>query len=327
VLRPFRFRSALTLLAAALALAPRPAHADPATVSPEQGYDLGAIQSPRDLAFGGAQNALGTSTTALYGNPANLPLARVYHFEGIAAISPEARRQSYGGAVVDSSTSRLAGGFGGTWSVMDPDGIKRSWTDLRLVIAYPLGDRFSVGAAGRYLRVGQNTASGPLGASLASDGTSSGPLFNAFTVDAGATLTPLEGLRLSVVGKNLTNPSTALAPTQLAGGIGYQTETFAIEGDALADFTSWKGTRGRYMAGGEIFVAQHVPIRLGYRYDDGVKTHAVSGGLGYVDRRWSFEASVRRDVSGELKMTVVSIGLRFFYDSAKSGDTEGTDQF
>src|SRR5438309_214305 len=59
-----------------LLLSTRRAGADPATVAPEQGYDLGTIQSPRDVAFGGAQNALGTSTTALYGNPANLPLDR-----------------------------------------------------------------------------------------------------------------------------------------------------------------------------------------------------------------------------------------------------------
>ena len=89
----------------------------PSSTSPEQGYDLGEIQSPRALAFGGAQVALGTSTTALFLNPANLPLARVYHFEALAAVSPEAQRQSYGGAVVDSSTSSLAGGLTGTWNL------------------------------------------------------------------------------------------------------------------------------------------------------------------------------------------------------------------
>ncbi len=63
----------------AFGLTPRLARAQ-ASVPPEQGYDLGEIQSPRALAFGGAEVALGTSTTALFQNPANLPLARVYHF-------------------------------------------------------------------------------------------------------------------------------------------------------------------------------------------------------------------------------------------------------
>jgi hypothetical protein len=283
---------------------------------------MGEIHRNIYIEFGGAQNALGASTTALYGNPANLPLSRVYHFEGLATLSPEARRQSYGGAVVDSSTSRLAGGFGGTWSILDPDGIKRTWTDLRLVLAYPLGDRLSFGATGRYLRLAQQASSGPLGASLASDGTPSGPLFNAFTFDVGATAIPVNGFRIGVVGHNLTNPGTALAPTTLAGGIGYANELFALEGDALADFTTWGGTRGRFMAGGELFLANHFPIRVGYRYDDGFKTHALSGGLGYVDRKWSFEIGARRDVAGEHPSTVVSVGLRFFYDAARSGGAD-----
>ncbi len=320
-------------LAAAAALlvlvAPGAAQADPSTTSPEQGYDQGEIPSPRTLAFGGAQNALGASTTALYGNPANLPLTRVYHFEGIAALSPQARRQTYGGAVVDSSTSRVAGGVGGTWSVLDPDGIHRTWTDLRLVLAYPLGDRFSVGATGRYLRASQATSTGPLGASLASDGHGDASLYNAVTFDVGATAIPADGLRIGVVGHNLTNPGTALAPTMVAGGIGYATASgvVSIEGDAQADFTTWKSARGRYMLGGEVFLAGHFPIRLGYRYDDGYKTHAVSGGLGYVERRWSFEVSVRQDVAGQLPQTVVVAGLRFFYDAASSGESDTPDNF
>src|SRR5262249_20976213 len=151
----------------------------------------------------------------------NLPLARVYHFEGLAAFSPEARRQTYGGAVADSSTSRFAGAFGGTWNLMDPDGIKRQWTDLRVGLAYPLGDHFSLGIAGRYLRTQQAISSGPFGASSASDGTHSDPIFNTFTFDAGATATVTDGLRFGLVGKNLTNPGSGFAPTTLALGGGY----------------------------------------------------------------------------------------------------------
>jgi hypothetical protein len=274
------------------------------------------------MAFGGAQAALGTSTTALYGNPANLALARVYHFEGLATISPEARRQSYGAAVVDSATSRLAGGLGGTWNMQDPNGIHRQWTDVRLTLAYPLGDQFSVGATGRYLRADQGVSSGPFGADLVAGGLQNGPIYNSFTFDLGATLQPADGLRLGLVGKNLTNPGTGLAPTTVQGGVGYSRDIFAFEGDALADFTTWKGTRARLMLGGEAFMATHVPIRLGYRYDDGMKTHALSGGLGYVDRRWSFEAGVRHDIVGEHPSTFIGIGLRLFYSSEGAGEMD-----
>jgi hypothetical protein len=316
-------RSAGIAATTAVALAPTLAYADPATTSPEQGYDLGSIQNPRGLAFGGAQAATGGSTVALYENPANLPMARVYHFEGLAAVSPEARRQSYGGAVVDSNTSRLAGGFAGTWNIMDPDGIHRTWTDLRLSLAYPLGDKISVGATGRYLRVSQSLGSGPLGSSLASDGTPGGPIFNAFTFDVGAAVAPAQGLRIGVVGKNLTNPSVGVTPTLLQGGVGYNIDIVTVEGDALVDFTTWSKPKGRYMLGGEVFIANHFPVRAGYRYDDGTRTHAASVGVGYIDRKWSFEVAGRRDVAGDNPATFISASLRYFYEAASTQPDEG----
>jgi hypothetical protein len=287
------------------------------------------MQSPRVLALGGALNALGTSTSAVYLNPASLPFSRVYHFEGIASFSPEARRQSYGGAVVDSSTSRITGGFAGTWSNMDPDGINRTWTDLRLALAYPLGDKLALGATGRYLRITQATDSGPLGHSLASDGTSGSPILNTVTFDAGVTAAPIEALRIGVVGHNLTGIGNGLAPTTLAGGVGYTANDILIEVDALADFATWAKTEPRIMAGGEIFLADHFPIRLGYRYDAGLDTHAVSAGLGYIDKRWAFEVSGRHDIIGKNPNTMLSAGLRYFYDATQtqSNQTDAPDPF
>ncbi len=278
------------------------------------------MQSPRELGMGGAQNALGAGTSAIYMNPANLAQTRVYHFEGIAAFSPDARRQSYGGSVADSSTSRLAGGFAGTWNQLDPDGLNRKWTDLRLALAYPISDRVLLGLTGRYLHVNQSISKGPLGASKVSDGTPDSPLFNTFTFDAGLTVLPVEGLSLGLVAHNLTAPGTGLAPTTLATGIGYQTHVITFEADGMADFTTWQSTRLRAMLGGEIFLADHFPIRIGYRYDDGQKAHSLSAGLGYIDKKFSIELSARRDVVAEHPMTLFVLGLRYFYDA---GDDDG----
>jgi hypothetical protein len=305
------------------------AAADPSSTTPEQGYDLGEIQSPRAVAMGGAQNATGTSTTALYLNPANMALARVYHFEAIGSISPDARRAGFAGGVIDSSTSRLAGGFGGQFSQVDPDGARRAWTDMRLALALPLGDAIAVGVTGRYLRVSQSVAAGPFGASYASDGTRDDPVFNHLTFDAGVTVTPSSGFNIGLVGHNLTNPGTSLAPTTLAGGLGFSRGMFALEGDALVDFTTWGKARGRAMLGSEIFLANHFPVRAGYRYDDGQKAHAVSLGTGYVDKKWSFELSGRRDVVADHPMTLIVAGLRYFYESGSGSLTDseiGMDQ-
>jgi len=322
-LRTRYVRYALSSCALVLACAaPTVARADPSSTSIPQGYDRGEIPHPRQLALCGAQQVWGGSTTAVFLNPANLPLYRVYHIEGIAAFSPEARRQSYGGAVVDSSTSRLAGGFGGTWTAMDPDGIRRRWADLRLALAYPLGDRFSIGLTGRYLRVNQSTAAGPLGASLASDGTKDEPLFGQFTFDAGIGVGITEQFRLALSGRNLTAPGTSLAPVGVAGGIGWSNQTVSVEADTLVDFTTFGSARSRFMLGGEVLLADRFPLRGGYRYDAGMKTHSLGLGAGYVERRFSVEIGARRDIVGDHPATIFGVGLRIFIDTTGTSSAE-----
>jgi hypothetical protein len=325
--RAWRAAAIAAALASSSFLGAGVASADPSSTSIEQGYELGEVQHPRTVGMAGANQVFGGSTTAIFVNPANLPLYRVYHLEGLAAFGPEARRQSYGGAIADSSTSKLAGGFGGTWSQMDPDGIKRTFTDLRLTLAYPLGDRFSLGATGRFLRVSQRVSAGPLGASLASDGTSSDPVFSQFTFDAGAAVQISEQIRLAVSGRNLTATGTGLAPLVLAGGLGWSNQVFTIEANSLVDFTTYGSARGRGMLGAEILVADRFPLRAGYRYEAGQKTHAVSLGAGYVERKFSVELGGRRDVVADHPATLISVGVRFFIDSGAGGAGDTGETF
>jgi hypothetical protein len=325
-LSSFTARGIACALTCAGAMSPALASASPSTTSIEQAYELGEVQHPRTIALGGAQQVWGGSTTAVFVNPANLPLYRVYHLEGLAAFSPEARRQSYGGAIVDSSTSRLAGGLGGTWSTMDPDGIRREWTDLRLALAYPLGDRFHVGVTGRYLRALQGVSRGALGPSLASDGNPSSPLINMLTFDAGLAIALSEQFRLAVSGRNLTAPGHSFAPLGVAGGLGWSNQIVTAEANSLVDFTTFGGPRARAMAGVELLLGDHFPLRGSYRYDAGMRTHAVGLGAGYVDRRFSVEIGGRRDIVADHPSTMLSVGLRLFIDSGgSSGNGEPSD--
>ena len=160
------------------------------TTSPEQAYDLGEMPSARAVGMGGALNALGVSTTALYLNPANMALARVYHLEALGAYSPEANATTLGLAIVDSviNAAHLSGGVAGTWNEMDP---RR---------APPRVDRRAGGAraAARRLprdrRHGAVAARRPGGVRRARSGRasrrtapSSSPIFNGLTFDLGAT--------------------------------------------------------------------------------------------------------------------------------------------
>jgi hypothetical protein len=308
------------------------ASADPSSTSTEQAYDLGDIESPRAMAFGGAQAALGTSTTALYSNPANLALARVYHFEGLGAWSPQAQRQSYGGGIADSATNQLAarpagtdvanglaGGMAGVWSTMDPDGINRQWTDVRVALAYPITETLFFGLTGRYLTVNQSTGRGPLinpatMTDLVSDGTPSSALTNIFTFNAGLTFRPVKPLALAVLGQNLTYPGRPIAPTTLTGAIGLNLEVFSAEFDTMVDFTTYGSPRARAMLGMEVFMFHRFAARIGYRIDAGQKTHSFSTGIGWVDKHFSVEASLRQDVIADHPNTMIVLGLRYFYD-------------
>ena len=295
------------------------------STSPEQAYDQGQVPAARAVGMGDALNALGVSTPALFYNPANLPLARVYHLEAFGAYGPEATRQTYGLAIVDSvlNSARISGGLGGTWNAMDPNGLNRIWTDVRAAIAAPLGDNFAFGLTGRYLHVNQNTGAGPFGASYASDGTPNGALFNQLTFDAGATAL-LGDFRIGLVGHNLTNPGTSLAPTTTALGLGYTSQIFSIEADGMLDFTTFGSTTGRIMGGAELFLAGHYAIRAGWRYDTGTTLNTPSLGLGYIDVRWSAELSFRHDLVSEHAATLGVLSLKYFYDAA--GTTSQDDQ-
>ena len=311
------------LIAATISLLPAFALGDPSSTSPEQGWDMGDVLTPRTLAMAGAQAAFGTSTNAIYNNPANLPFSRVYHFEAMASFSPEARRQSYGGAIVDSTTSRLAGGIGGQWVQLDPDGIQRRAIDLRLALAFPFNDKIAIGVIGRYLRGEQAVAQGPFGRSRISDGTPGDPTVNGFTFDAGISVAPIPTVRFGVVGRNLTNPSTSYQPTNLLFGGGFGNETFTIEANGQVDFTTYGSAQLRVMGGAEYFLLNHVPLRLGYRYDNALKVHALSAGVGYVDTRFSVELGLRRDIIADNPSTVMGLSARFFYDGGANGSNAG----
>lgn len=291
------------------------AHADKSTVPPEVGYNYQEIETPRITATNGATRALSSSTEALFDNPANMSVSRVYHLTALAQIWPESGRQSYGAAAVDSigSSSRLAGGVGATYNTQDTDGINRRWTDIRFAMSYPFSDQFYMGVAGRYLMLSQN-GDGPLGTSLASSGLSGDKIVRNITFDAGATFKPTDGLSLSLVGMNLNNPGNGFQPTAVAGGIGFGKDLYSIEGDVLADFTSYDKTTARVMAGGEVLLGDHFPLRGGYRYDDGAKSHSISGGLGYVDTTFAAEIAVRRVVSGDA-VTAIVFGFTYHLDS------------
>ncbi len=282
------------------------AYAEPSSQPPVVGHNYGEHETPRMTALGGATRAGANSLSALYSNPANMAAAQLYHVGAFGQIYPEARRQSYGGAIVDSliSSTGLAGGLGGVWTMQDPDGLRREWMDLRFGLGMPLGDAFMLGLTGKYVTLQQN-GTGPLGFSEASGGLKDTNIIQTVTFDAGATLRPVDELYISVTGNNLTNPETTLLPLMGGLGIGYVTPDFSLLADGVLESRTYEQTRLRVNVGGELLLADRVALRGGYRYDQGLESHALSGGLGYLDPRYAVDFALRRGVSGPGYFAVV----------------------
>jgi len=300
--------------------------AEPSSVSPELGYDYSEAEPARTAAMGGALRAFSNSLEALQSNPANLAAVRVYHMGGMAQFWANANRQSYGLSVVDSvvSRSRVAGGVSANWLFQDPDGVDRKGLDLRFGVGFPVSEKLLVGATVRYLDLSENGFPRGLGIvppSVASGGLNQESIVKDITFDAGVTIRPSGGLSLSLVGNNLTDPGNGLLPLTFGGGVGYGTNEFTVEGDLVADFTTYDDTTVRGMGGAELLVAGQYPIRIGYRYDDGLQSHSLSGGFGYASKEFSFDASVRR-VFGDDSATAFFFCLKYHVESLGIGSEE-----
>jgi opacity protein-like surface antigen len=290
-------------------------------LSPRIGWDSGRLETGRGAALSGADLAVSNSISALFSNPANMAESRVYHAGATASIWPEASRQAYGAAIVDSNTSStgLAGGISGTWIMQDPNGVNRSGTDFRLGLAFPFSPKFRLGAAIKYLSLREN-GNGPLGASQVSSGLPGQAIVRDFGVDAGITLQPVQAFSIALVGVNLNSPGNAFAPMLAGGGIGGGTENFTLEADVLADFSTWEKAKARVMAGAELLLADHFPLRLGYRYDEGTKLQWLSGGAGYTDKSMGLELGLRRTVAGE-GATAIVFSFIYHVESSGTGST------
>jgi hypothetical protein len=304
------------------------ARGDASKLVPEVGYNYGEIETGRSAAMGGASRAFGSGITGVFENPANIALTRVYHLQALAQIWPEARKQAYGLGAVDSVSGPIAGAITGQYGVLDPDGVRRKWTDIRLALALTVSDRFYVGITGKYLKLSD---SGPpltgfgLPPSPAAGGLPDQASVENITFDVGATAKPTEQIAIGVMGSNVTNPGTGFQPLSVGGGVGFGNNDVTVEGDVLADFTTFTDGQGdsrtktRFMFGFEFLAADHYPLRVGYKFDTGIKTHALSLGVGYIDPKFSVDFAIRHTISGSEPygpVTSIIIDLQYFLEAS-----------
>ena len=288
--------------------------------------NYGEVETARSAAMGGAVRSTASGTLAPFANPAGLAMSRVYHVEAIGQFAPEVNRHFYGATVADSVTSKLAGAVSVGGGLLNPSGLDRNYLDVRIALAYPLTQRIFLGLSGRYLKGKIGGKDAPFPNDYVAGGLLAGPMstvdpptretsLNAFTFDAGFLAKLGDSVFLSVVGQNLTLPKSGMLPTTVGFGVAFARREFSVEADGAVDFTSFATPKARAMLGGEYLIGDHVPIRLGYRFDHGPMLHTLSGGVGYIGRQFSVEAGVKRTVSSP-GITTVLLSVAYFLEAS-----------
>jgi hypothetical protein len=266
------------------------------------------LYDARSMGMGGALRASAFATSALYLNPAGLAMSKAYHIETSYIFDDKYKMHMVGASVVDSVTSRLVVGLGYffKWVGDGNDALRPSdikFHNLVLGLAYAIIPRLSLGVNMHYKNGKVHT---PNQEDIEPDSNprSYGGNLNAFSLDAGLTLHIVKNVGIAVVGYNLTNRKSPMAPIMLGMSAFVQVAFIQISFDVLLDFYSGKAlldSKGkvwpRYMLGAEAFLGDHWPVRVGYAYSDVTGSHSIHTGAGYVGKKGSVEAGFSYEVN------------------------------
>jgi len=264
----------------------------------------------RALAMGGAGRADARADEGPRLNPAGMALARVYTVEGAYQLITRDQGQTGRVAIVDSTSEfKLAMGIFYAYRFASPTGVSRLGAhEGGVSAAYPFGETVAIGVTGKYLRL--------TGGVPEADGSDR---HTGVTVDVGATIRAASVLTLGVVGYNLHDLSTAAAPVAIGYGAALlPMPDLVVVADAFHDFTTSDPTRGvrtTVGAGVEYVAQRRFVARAGGGHDGGSGHAYVSAGFAGVAEVGAIEIGARQDVTGDRKLSFVSVGLRLFVAS------------
>lgn len=262
-----------------------------------------SAETTRGLGLGSGVRSSAISSSALAYNTAALPLGGIYHIEGSFDYQPSNDLVGLGASIVDSVTSKLAAGISIRGSIAtdesdEPDRRDYDGFDVYLGLGYPLSDAISIGLAGRYYNFWRSDV-------VEEDSLDWNPedqtLAKGLNLDASIRITPARGLYISALAYNVVFDShdSPYIPVVVGGSVALNLDKhLSLGADTLVDVTSFDKPQLLLGAGIEYLAGSNVPLRLGYRYDTGREDHDVTGGIGYTDRTFGVDLSLRQRVSG-----------------------------
>ena len=261
------------------------------------------METARGLGMGSGARAGAMAMSALAYNPANLGLTKAYHIEAFSTIIPgDDTSWTIGSGVVDSTTSKLSLGtsFRGTFGGENRE--YKGW-DWRSAIGLTFAKQFGMGIAVRWSSIKPRKDG---------DDQPKGPRLEAITMDAALRFTPTPWLNIAGLGYNLIKTDSPLAPQMAGGSVSIAPmESFDFGGDVLVDLSTFEDPKIIGGAGVEYLAGGQVPIRAGYRRDQGRDLNQITASIGWAKQKFGVETALRQDLSGDDKETYLLISARF----------------
>ena len=264
------------------------------------------LETTYGLAMGAGARAGATGTSALAYNTSNMAGSRTYHIEAFSQIVPGSKSNggtywTIGSSVTDSTTAqKLAMGtsFRGVFS---GNGRQYSGWDWRSGIGVQAIPQLGIGIGFRWARLQSEWA----------NSKRLGPSFDGITLDASITITPIPWLKVAGLGYNLIKTHSALAPQMAGGSVSLSpVDAFTIGGDLLVDFTTFQKNEIIAGAGLSYVAGQMVPLRFGYRRDQGRNLNQITAGVGFSKGKVAADVALRQDIAGR-KETYLVLMFRY----------------
>jgi hypothetical protein len=247
-----------------------------------------AAETARGLGLATGLRASAVSTSALAYSPGALALGNLYHIEGNVDYSSFPNTVAIGGAVVDSSTSALGAGVALRGFLSGEEGY--DGIDGRIGLGVSLSEAFSLGIAGRYLKVTLDRTFGNEVVTVED--------LSAFTMDASVRIVPVPGLQLDVAALNFIDADSPLVPLTVTGGLAFAVaQSFSLGADVLIDMSTFDTAKLTVGGGIEYLASNTVPLRLGYGFDVARKIHFLGVGVGYTDQRIGLDLGLHQELT------------------------------
>ncbi len=266
---------------------------------PEDTYE-----TPYTLGMGLGVRAGASGTSGLALNASNMGGARGFDLEAFSQIIPSSSGGTYwtfGSAVVDSTTSdRITLGTSYRYIFQGEDRQYQGW-DWRTAIGVMLIEQLSLGVSVRWGRMNSRW----------SDGERLGPFFDGVTMDASLTITPIPWLKIAGLGYNLIKTGSTLAPQMAGGSVSIApVPVFSFGGDVLVDLTTFTKTELLFGGAAQFIAGEKVPLRFGYRRDNGRVLNQLTASVGFTQGKFGIEAALRQTI-GNNKETYLVTAFRF----------------